>query len=157
MRLNAKCRRCAYHLQCADVFHRVVLGGVEICLSLFLFGLLAQQRPDITAGQIQSSGATAGEKWPEMIEQGGIPPSDETTAILSFGLIALGMLLWGALRWYQGTPQARQQHRQQILLRMAALDDRYARGEISKQRYQQTRQRLKQRAIRLTMIASKND
>lgn len=80
----------------------------------------------------------------------------ESMTLLSLGAIMLGLGLLGGLRFYRHVqfirhPEQLHKARQQLLLRIANLDDRYAQGRIRHTAYQRKRARLKQHAIILTL------
>jgi len=102
--------------------------------------VLAQHMPELTEIDTQSSQSSHA----------------ESTTLLSLGAIMLGLSLLMGLRFYQQAQRTRhseQLHkaRQQLLLRIANLDDRHAQGRIRHTAYQRKRARLKQHAIILTL------
>ena len=81
---------------------------------------------------------------------------DERQTVLSLLAIVLGGCLWGGLRFYQHAqriknPQRMQKMRRKLLVRIAALEDRYARGCRREQAYHRKRENLKQRILDITL------
>lgn len=117
------------------------------CLAI-LPPVFAQQTPDPLPLEKQSV---------QPIEEQSVRMSeDERTPLLSLGAILVGISLWSGLRLYQQRvlakhPERAQNLRRQLLARIARLDDRYAQGRLRESAYRRKRQRLKARALEITL------